>query len=320
MRPITIAGRGAAAVTLALLTLTLLPQTASAATPTRVSDHTRSVGCEVNDGDTRTRFAVASSELAGTQAIAQITRDGMFVAEGYAESDWTESTFRAALDLRNEDGDLVDTAYISGAYRVAGEGDRVLNRFKDGNIRVVEDHTSTPFSLSDVTIVVGDVVLSGAECYGESVDGSLSYTNPSSYVSRGTFNADADCTSVNMVDFALFGTVDEMWVEFGYEDTPDWSASSETMNLAEGPFTGTFTTNDGNGPAGEVAATASLVRNGDVVRRSIDNGTTAVSERWVMTPYLLEVTADGPNGSVTASCTFYTVEATLHVKTNKLEG
>ena len=320
MRPITIAGRVAATVTLALLALTLQPNAASAAAPTKISDHTRSVGCEVNDGDTRVRYSVASSELAGTQAVAQISREGMFVSEGYGESDWTDSTFRAAVDLLNGDGDVVDTAYLSGTYRVAGEGDRVLNRFKDGNIRVVEDHTSTPFDVYDVTLAIGGVALSGVECFGEMIDGSLFYTSPASYVARGNFNADAECATVGMTDFSLFGTVDEMWVTFGYEGTDDWSASSDPMNLAEGPFVGTFTTNDGTGPAGEVAATASLVRYGDVIRRSIDNGTTAVSERWVMTPYLLEVTADGPNGSVSASCTFYTVEATLHVKTNQLDG
>ena len=320
MRPITFAGRAAAAVALVLLTLTLLPQTANAAAPTRISDHTQSIGCEVVDGTTRTQFAVARSELAGTQAIARISRDGQTVGEGSAESDWTASTFRAAVELTDEEGRVVNTAYLSGTYRAASAGERTLNKFKDGNIHVVEEHTSTPLTVTDVTLAVDGVNLSGVDCFGETVDGSLFYTSPASYVARGNFNADAECTTVNMTDFSLFGTVDEMWVTFGYEGTDDWSAFSDAMNLAEGPFVGTFTTNDGSGPAGEVAATASLVRNGDVIRRSIDNGTTAVSERWVMTPYLLEVTADGPNGPVSASCTFYTVEATLHVKTTQLDG
>jgi hypothetical protein len=320
MRPITFAGRVAAAVALVLLTLTLLPQTANAAAPTKIRDHTESIGCEVETGGDRIQFAVARSELAGTQAVARISRDGETLGEGYGESDWTDSTFRAAVEVTDDEGHVINTAYLSGTYRAAGAGERVLNKFKDGNIRVVEDHTSTPLTITDVNLVVGDVTLSGVECFGEMVDGSLFYTTPASYVSRGNFNADAECATVGMTDFSLFGTVDEMWVAFGYEGTEDWSASSDFMNLAEGPFVGTFTTNDGTGPAGEVAATASLVRNGDVIRRAIDNGTTAVSETWVMTPYLLEVTAGGPNGPVAASCTFYTVEATLHVKTNQLDG
>jgi len=320
MRPITFAGRVAAAVALVLLTLTLLPQTANAAAPTKFSDHTESIGCEVETGSDRIQFAVARSAIEGTQAVARITRDGETVGEGYGESDWTDSTFRAALELVDNEGKVIDTAYLSGSYRAAGAGERNLNKFKDGNIRVVEDHTSTPLTVSDVTLTVGDVTLSGVECFGEMIDGSLFYTNPASYVARGNFNADAECATVGMTDFSLFGTVDEMWVAFGYEGTDDWSAFSQTMNLAEGPFVGTFTTVDSSGPVGEVAATASLARNGDVIRRAIDNGTTAVSERWVMTPYLLEVSADGPNGPVSASCTFYTVEATLHVKTNQLDG
>ena len=320
MRPITIAGRVAAAVALVLLTLTLLPQTANAAAPTKIRDHTESIGCEVVTGGDRIQFAVARSELAGTQAVARISRDGQTLGEGYGESDWTASTFRAALEVTDDEGQVINTAYLSGTFRAAGAGERNLNKFKDGNIRVVEDHTSTPLAITDVNLVVGDVTLSGVDCGGESVDGYLSYTNPASYVARGNFNAEADCKLDNAVDFALFGTPEAMWVEFGYADAPDWSASSDDMNLAAGPFAGTFTLNDGSGPAGEVAAKASLVRNGDVIRRSIDNGTTAVSERWVMTPYRLEVAADGPNGPVKASCTFYTVEATLHVKTNQLDG
>lgn len=139
-------------------------------------------------------------------------------------------------------------------------------------------------------------------------------------MTRGNFNADSDCKTDNAVGFSLFGSPEEMWVTFEYADSSDWSASSEAMNLAAGPFAGTFNLNDGEGPAGQVAAKASLVQNGNVIRRSIDNGTIAVSERWVMTPYLLQVSADGPNAPVTASCTFYVVDATLHIKLNKLDG
>lgn len=323
MRPSTFARRVARVIgllALALLTLTLLPQSASAAAVTKIRDHTVSIGTEVQDGGMRIQFAVARSELAGTQAVAQISRDGEFVAEGEGLSDWTDSTFRAALDLTNEEGKVLHTAYLSGTYRPIGTGNRVQNRFKDGNIRVVEDHTSTPLTLTDVTLVLDGVTLSGVESFGESVDGYLSYTNPSTYVSRGNFNADAECKTDNAVDFALYGAPEEMWVTFGYADSGDWSASSEAMDLAAGPFAGTFNLYDGEGPAGEVAAKALLVQNGNVIRRSIDNGTTAVSERWVMTPYLLTVTADGPNAPVTASCTFFVVDATLHVKTNKLDG
>ena len=109
-----------------------------------------------------------------------------------------------------------------------------------------------------------------------------------------------------------------MYVQFAFADTEDWSASSPVMDLTAGPYAGAFRLNDGNGPAGEVAGTASLVQNGPVKRLVNKDG--AVSDRWVMTPYLLKVTAEGPNASASVTCAFYQVEATMHVKTNKLDG
>jgi hypothetical protein len=319
MRPITIAGRVAAAVALVLLTLTLLPQTANAAAPTKIRDHTESIGCEVFEGSLKMQFFVARSDLAGTQAGAKIVRDGEWVAEGYSESDWsTPGAFRAAVDLRDAEDRVIHTAYLSGSYAKVGAGSRVVNNFKDGNIRVVEDHTTWPLALSNIKLVLDDVVLNGVDCAGDSEDGYLSYANPASYVVRGNFVADTDCVTDNTRDFYVYGAVDELYVEFGYADSDDWSASSPGLNLVAGPFAGTFRLNDGNGPAGDVTATASLVPNGAVKRLVTKDG--VFSERWVMTPYLLKVTADGPNAPITATCTVYQVEATQHLKIGKLEG
>ncbi len=319
MRPITTAGRAAAAVALALLTLTLLPQTATAAAPTKIRDHTESIGCEVFDGSLKVQFFAARSDLGGTQAGAKIARDGEWVAEGYSESDWsTPGAFRAAVDLLDADGRTAHTAYLSGSYARVGAGDRTVNNFKDGNIRVVEDHTTWPLALRNVALVLDGVQLSGVDCAGDSEDGYLSYTNPASYVSRGNFIAQSDCVGENANDIFFEGPVDSMYVQFAYADTADWSVSTPVMDLTEGPFTGTFRMNDGTGPAGEVAGSASLVHNGGVKRLINKDG--AVSEHWVMTPYLLTVTAQGPNAAASVTCAFYQVEATLHVKTNKLDG
>ena len=319
MRPITIAGRVAAAVALVLLTLTLLPQTANAAAPTKIRDHTESIGCEVFDGSLKVQFFVARSDLAGTQAGAKIARDGEWVAEGYSESDWsTPGAFRAAVDLLDADGRAIHTAYLSGSYAKVGTGDRVLNRFKDGNINVVEDHTTWPLTLSNIELVLDGVTLSGVDCAGDSEDGYLSYTNPSSYVVRGGLLVGGECVTENARDFYFYGSVDELYVEFGYADSGDWSATSPGLNLLEAPYAGTFRLNDGTGPVGDVTATASLTQNGDVERLVTKDG--VFSDRWVMTPYLLTVTADGPNAPVTATCAFYQVESTQHTKLNKLEG
>jgi hypothetical protein len=125
-----------------------------------------------------------------------------------------------------------------------------------------------------------------------------------------------ECVTENARDFSFYGSVDELYVEFGYADSGDWSASSPGLNLIEAPYAGTFRLNDGTGPAGDVAATASLTQNGDVERLVTKDG--VFSDRWVMTPYLLTVTADGPNAPVAVTCTFYQVESTQHTKLNKL--
>lgn len=318
MRTITIAGRVAAAVALVLLTLTLLPQAAHAAAPTRISDHTTGIGCEAVDGSTKLQFIIARSDLNGTQALAKIALDGEFVSAGSGESDWSvPGAFRASVELTNDEGEVVNTAYLRGSYSADGPGERTLNRFKDGNINVVEDHTTWSLTLTDIELVLDGVTLSDVDCAGDSQDGYLSYTNPSSYVARGGFFADGECVADNAVDFSFYGAIDEMYVQFGYGDTDDWSASSAGMNLADGPFNGTFTLNDGEGPAGDVAATAALVRNGEVKRLVNKDG--VMSDRWVMTPYQLTVTAQGPNAPISATCTFYQVESTQHIKMGKLE-
>jgi hypothetical protein len=316
MRTIRVVGTAATTLALIVLTLTLLPQTANAAAITKVTDRFDQIGCEAVDGDREIRFSVARSDSEGTDAVAHIsTIDGEFVSFGRGDSDWsTPGAFRATVELSDDAGEVVDTAYLSGSYVSAGEGHRELNRFKDGNIRVVEDHTTTPLTVTDVSLVVDGVPVLEVDCGGERVDGFLSFTNPQSYIYTETFNGDGECATENAVDFSLFGTPDAMWVEFWYADSGDWSAHSEEMNLLEGPFEGTFTLNDGTGPAGETAATASLTPNGDVIRMWQDTGSDQISSRIVLTPYLLEVTAEGPNAPMSASCTFFDVTRKVHIK------
>ena len=317
MRTIRVVGTAATTLALLVLTLTLLPQTANAAAITKISDRFDQIACEVVDGNREIQVALARSDSEGTDAVAHIsTVDGEFISYGRGDSDWrTPGSFRASVDLLDDAGEVVvNRAYLSGSYAVAGEGHRELNRFRDGNIRVVEDHTTTPLTITDVTLVVDGVQIEGVECAGESVDGFLSFTNPHSYLYDERFNGDGECTTENAVDFALFGTPDALWVEFWYADSGDWSASSEEMNLLEGPFRGTFTLNDGTGPAGEVAATASLVQTGDVIRMWQDTGSDAISSRIELTPYLLEVTAEGPNAPMSASCTYFDVTRKVHIK------
>jgi hypothetical protein len=126
-----------------------------------------------------------------------------------------------------------------------------------------------------------------------------------------------DCDTTNMRDIGLFGRINDLFLDFQYADTADSSAHSSDMDLTAGPFAGEFDYNDGTGPAGTVPATVSAVRNGPVIR---SNHPSAVdSERWVMTPYEVSITAQGrEGGEASATCQVYDVDATRHVKTKKL--
>ena len=45
------------------------------------------------------------------------------------------------------------------------------------------------------------------------------------------------------------------------------------------------------------------------------------SERWVMTPYLLTIAAEGREGAdASATCQVFDIDATRHLKTGKLDG
>jgi hypothetical protein len=324
MRPFSRTRRAIVAGTLALAAGTFAAAPAEAAAPTRIRDHTTSVSCQALNGSTLTRFLVAASDLAGTEARAQISEDGVTLAEGQGTSDWTDTTFRASVQLEDATGGghlgTAGEAFLSGTYRATGEPVRELNRFKDGNIRVVEDHTTSTLTVSDVVLTVNGERVADVECVGEQVDGFLFFTAPASYVLRGGFLVSDDCDTQNMEGLGLFGTMDALFLSFEYADTADSSASSGEMDLTAGPFSGEISYNDGVGPAGTVSATVSAVRNGRVIRNFVERSD-VFSERWVMTPYLLTIAAEGREGAdASATCQVFDIDATQHLKTGKLDG
>ena len=310
--------------TLALAAGTFAAAPAEAAAPTRIRDHTTAVSCQALEGSTLTRFRVATSDLAGTEALVQISEDGVTLSEGQGTSDWTDTTFRASVQLEDATGGghlgTAGEAFLSGTYRTTGEPVRELNRFKDGNIRVVEDHTTSTLTVSDVVLTVNGEQVADVECVGEAVDGFLFFTAPASYVVRGGLLLSDDCDTQNMEGLDLFGTIDALNLSFEYADTADSSANSGDLDLTAGPFSGEINYNDGVGPAGTVSATVSAVRNGRVIRNFVERSD-VFSERWVMTPYLLTIAAEGrEGGDASATCQVFDIDATRHLKTGRLDG
>jgi len=281
------------ALAVTLVAGTMFSQSAQAAAPTKIRDKTFSIGCQVEDGGTRTQFAVGRSELAGTDAHFQVHTDGFFQLGGEGVSDWTDSTVRASVEISDADGKRAGTAYLSATYRVSSVGDRELNRFKDGNIRVVEDHTVSQFAVTDVVLMVNDKQVPGVTCEGNAVDGYLFFTAPSSYVVRGNFLVAENCATENMSDLFFQGSIDAMAVNFDYADSADASAFSQELDLSGGSWTGEFTYTNGDGPVGQVDASVSAVPNGSIIHDWVEKSG-VFAARWAMTPYLLTVTADGP--------------------------
>jgi hypothetical protein len=323
-RPHTSA-RAITAAALAVAGGLLAAAPADAAPPTRIRDVVTSIACKAVDGSTIVRFAVATSDLEGSEAVAQVADAGTVLSEGYGTSDWTASTFRAAVTLKARDGGgghlgPVGDAYLSGSYAVTGTPEREVNRFKDGNIRVTEDHTTTALTVSDVTLTIDGGAVGDVECAGDRITGSLFFTNPSSYVLRGGFLVTDDCHFTNMRDFSLFGTADAAYASFWYDDTVDSSAATPELDLTAGPWTGELLYNDGTGPAGTVTGSVSAVRNGKPFSRVMES-TEVVRERWKLTPYLFRISAEGRTGAdASATCQVYDVSLTMHVKTGKLGG
>src|SRR5689334_11716791 len=84
---------------LVLATGTLAAAPARADAPTKIRDHFTSVACEAVNGSTKTQFSVAQSDVAGSDAFARISEDGATVFDGRGTSDWTDTTFRAVVQL-----------------------------------------------------------------------------------------------------------------------------------------------------------------------------------------------------------------------------
>ena len=324
MHPFSRTRRAIVAGTLALAAGAVAAAPAEAAAPTRIRDHTTAVSCQALErlhAHPLPRRHVGPGRHRGSGADLRGRGDAGRGA-GPERLDRHDVPRLRSARGRHRGGHLgtAGEAFLSGTYRATGEPVRDLNRFKDGNIRVVEDHTTSTLTVSDVVLTVNGEQVADVECVGEAVDGFLFFTAPASYVVRGGFLVHDDCDTQNMEGLALFGTMDALTLSFEYADTADSSAISGDLDLTAGPFSGEINYNDGVGPAGTVSATVSAVRNGRVIRNFVERSD-VFSERWVMTPYLLTIAAEGrEGGDASATCQVFDIDATRHLKTGKLDG
>ena len=131
----------------------------------------------------------------------------------------------------------IGSAYLSGSYRVGSGGERYTSKFKDGNIRVIKDHTFTPVSVRDVTLTFPGVDVVDTTCDASQMTGSLFFTNPTAHVGRDGGLVSQDCALVNAEAFFFEGSVDALGVGLAYADEPDYSAFSPRWTSPVGPGT-----------------------------------------------------------------------------------
>ena len=286
----------------------LVAPSAVAAAPTRITDRTVEIACSATGtAGEDINFYVASSDLGGTfGAVQAFSSTGDFLAGGEGTSDWSGTTFRSAVEVLGPDDSPLGTAYLSGSYRAAGAAERFTSKFKDGNIRVVEDHSFTPLAVGDLVLELPGVEVADVSCDGSLGTGSLFFTNPTAHVGSDSGLEVQDCSLINAQDFFIDGrSLDDLAVGLSYADTPDMSAFSPSMDLTGGSWTGTFNAADDQGPT-PVAATVTLRQTGDTVttRNSGPEG----SIRLVVTPYEMHITVAGPKAPAEVTCQLTSVD------------
>ncbi|TDC49182.1 hypothetical protein E1212_18995 [Jiangella ureilytica] len=290
---------------------------AAAGEPTRMDDEVTFAYLEAADEDRGLDIALARSATTGTEARARLWGgpEGEHLAEGSGTSDWTGSTFRATVELSDDDGAPAGTVTVAGTYTLAGDPQQDVQKFNDGNIRVHMEHTTTALAIADVTVALDGVPweLRFADGYHEL--GHLFVTNPATFVGREEFVAFGEPKAENATDFFLEGALDDLGVTFAYADAPIHAAGA--VDLRGGSWTGTLRMIDESGETvGEAAATATLTPNGRTTR--LVDHTHGGVERWTVTPYLLTLTVEGPVAPVRVTIEVADVRYALH--TSPLDG
>jgi hypothetical protein len=115
-------------VAAATLASTVTPaRPAAAAEPTRVQDTSTSVKVAAANGDRRVEVSVERSESTGAYAAADLyggPASDVLARGTQGISAWTDTTFRAEVQLFDRDERPVGTVSVAGTYATTGAGQR----------------------------------------------------------------------------------------------------------------------------------------------------------------------------------------------------
>jgi hypothetical protein len=254
----------------------LLAGPAVAAEPLRVVDTTDGVFLDAVHADRGLEISVQRS-----------------VGSGSGTSEWTDATFRASVELLDDEGHSVGTVLVTGTYAPVGDEQREVQRFNDGNVHVVMDHSTTSLAVSDLSVSLDGAAFQVERVLGDHQTGSLFVSQPATYVGTADQVVISEPVTENVAGFSTDTDhgLSAVGFDLQYVDSP--LRASGGVDLTKPTWNGTFGLYTEEGEhVGRVAATATVTAKGRTVRFfERDRGG---FDGWSYTPYQLNLAVDGP--------------------------
>jgi hypothetical protein len=267
------------AATSLLLLAAFAPAAASAAPPTRFTDHAVVVDCFLtNDDGTVGAFAVDSSEFG---AFGELTfwaapatpgnADPTLVSIG-ADVSATDTSLSADYELvALPSEDPGGTAELRVTLTPTGPAEPVSDRFREGNRWNRIEGTIQPVAVEGTLDVPGAATFDAAGCFGAIQDLTFYATNPASFVERfDNFSLSCFWETADG-EVALFASAD-MFFAFGDVSVSDATgeyAGFADVTMTTTAFDGTwdlFLQPDGETAVGSASASATLASTGETIR------------------------------------------------------
>jgi hypothetical protein len=142
-------------------------------------DSTAQVVCTAVSAGVEITVGVGRSDLGGTESRVQVSdAAGETIGGGQSTSAWGDDTFRAVIPVVDNNEQALSEVYFSGRYQASGPSEQTQSRFNVGNVHVVEEHTETGASVTDVVIRYRDLTFTDPDCGAWLSDGSLFFHQP----------------------------------------------------------------------------------------------------------------------------------------------
>ena len=208
------------AIVASLAILAALPATASAARPTRFTDHFVGISCDGMAAETGGGFAFFSASVSdefGPDAFVDYWTTAspsgppaLFRDFGQpVDVTWDGSVLEGSIPLLDTSGDAAAPATFSATLTPSGDPFAFDETFKDGNRQVRFSGVSQPMD-PEGTLNVGDSTFDLGACFAEETTVTVFETNPDSFVRHfSERNVACDLTNTAGDSGFLFVNLDE---------------------------------------------------------------------------------------------------------------